>query len=72
MSLYAWSKGIGIHWSTGKPCKIEGLCSKLQVEETCTPVGCRYMGYVKAKKKLSAKPRASLEEKTIWLLKNII
>ena len=67
MSLYAWSKGIGIHWSTGKPCKIEGLCSKLQVEETCTPVGCLYMGYVKAKNKLSAKPRASFEEKTIWL-----
>ena len=67
MSLYAWSKGIGIHWSTGKPCKIEGLCSKLKVEETCTPVGCLYMGYVKDKNKLSAKPRASLEEKTIWL-----
>ncbi|GIS28214.1 MAG: hypothetical protein CM15mP129_04110 [Chloroflexota bacterium] len=67
MSLYAWSKGIGIHWSTGKPCKIEGLCSKLKIEETFILVGCLYLGYIKSKNKLSAKPRASLEEKTIWL-----
>ena len=67
MSLYAWSIGIGIHWSTGKPCKIQGLCSKLNVEETSTPVGCLYMGYIKAKKDLKVKPRASHEAKTIWL-----
>ena len=50
MSLYAWSKGIGIHWSTGKlSCKIEGLCSKLKVEETSTPVGLLFIWVMKAK-----------------------
>ena len=67
MSLYAWSIGIGIHWSTGKPCKLQGLHSKLKVEEDSIPVGCLYIGYMKAKKQLKPKPRASHEAKTIWL-----
>jgi len=67
MSLYAWSTGIGIHWSTGKPCKVEGLYSRLNIDQTFILVGCLYMGYIKSKNKLSAKPRASFEEKTIWL-----
>ena len=67
MSLYAWSTGIGIHWSTGKPCKVEGLYSRLNIDQTFILVGCLYMGYIKSKNKLFAKPRASFEEKTIWL-----
>ncbi len=66
MSLYAWSLGIGVHWSTGKPCKIQGLCKKLEVDETCTTVGCLYLGYIKSKKNIITKPRSNINEKTVW------
>lgn len=43
--LAAHARGLGVGWSTGKPCKPAGLDEALGLTETARIVGCLYIGY---------------------------
>ena len=66
MSLYAWSLGIGIGWSTGKPIKVKGLRKIIEAPNSSIIAGCLYMGYIQKKSVIIKKSRTNHLKKTIW------
>jgi len=66
MCLYAWTKGIGVGWSTGKPTKVTNLYKILDVSKSSKIVGCLYIGYIENKSDIIKKSRKNHLEKTIW------
>jgi nitroreductase len=66
MSLYAWSVGIGIGWSTGKPIKVKELKKIIEVPNSSIIAGCLYMGYIEKKSVIIKKSRTNHLKKTIW------
>jgi hypothetical protein len=66
MCLYAWTKGIGVGWSTGKPTKVTNLYKILDVSRSSKIVGCLYIGYIENKSDIIKKSRKNHLEKTIW------
>ncbi len=66
MSLYAWSLGIGIGWSTGKPTKVKGLKKIIEAPNSSIIAGCLYMGYIEKKSVIIKKSRTNHLKKTIW------
>ena len=66
MSLYAWSLGIGIGWSTGKTVKVSNLYNILRVPKSSKIVGCLSMGYIIKKPEILPTRRSSHLDKIIW------
>lgn len=45
LMLAAHAKGLGVGWSTGKPCRSEKLAETLGADPASKIVGCLYIGY---------------------------
>ncbi len=64
LMLAAHARGLGVGWSTGKPCKPADLAAALGVNEPSRVAGCLYIGY--PAKEPSSKRRVG-SDVTSWL-----
>ena len=64
LQLASFSLGLGVGWSTGKPCLVPGLKTTLGAQMSWQVVGALYIGYTSAQPKTHRLP---VNEVTAWL-----